>query len=120
LDRCGIQPARLRSDIDQARALPAARRSDMMLTPATCRVVKRASEEEEALGSDSIETEHLLLALIADADNLAARILTRRAYPDLIRELLRGYGGGPTEVIPAASPDGQGNEATPPGSRSDE
>ena len=45
------------------------------LTPRSKRVLERAFAEARKLGSNEIGTEHLLLALIEDSDNVAARII---------------------------------------------
>ncbi len=45
-------------------------------TPRATQCLTRASSEALALGHDYVGTEHLLLAVAADADGLAARVLT--------------------------------------------
>jgi ATP-dependent Clp protease ATP-binding subunit ClpA len=48
----------------------------LMLTPRAKRVVELATDEARLLGSDEIDTEHLLLGLLADGDGIAASVLT--------------------------------------------
>jgi ATP-dependent Clp protease ATP-binding subunit ClpA len=51
--------------------------ADMTLTPRAKRVIDLAYDESRNLNNTFIGTEHLLLALIRDEDNLAARVLTQ-------------------------------------------
>jgi ATP-dependent Clp protease ATP-binding subunit ClpC len=47
------------------------------LTPAAQRSIQLADEEARALGSDTIHTHHLLLGLLAQGDDCAARVLVQ-------------------------------------------
>lgn len=49
---------------------------DMMLSPRAKRVIDLAYDESRQMGSNFIGTEHLLLGLIREADDLAGRVLT--------------------------------------------
>ncbi len=48
---------------------------DRQFSPKVKKVINRSKEEASRLGHDYIGTEHLLLALIAEKDNLAMRVL---------------------------------------------
>ncbi|HMQ60788.1 MAG TPA: ATP-dependent Clp protease ATP-binding subunit [Flavilitoribacter sp.] len=48
---------------------------DRQFSPKVKKVINRSKEEASRLGHDYIGTEHLLLALIAEKDNLAVRVL---------------------------------------------
>ena len=65
-------------------------------TDSARRVVVLAQEEARTLGHNYIGTEHLLLAMFGDADDLAAKILTQLGagyddYRNRIIEKLSGY-----------------------------
>ena len=64
------------------------------------RVVFLAQEEAERLGENYISTEHLLLGLVADRNNVAVRILEQlgvrpgRVRSEIERVIARGDGRG--------------------------
>ena len=60
-------------------------------SPSARRILKRAEEEAEALHTDKVGTEHILMAILKDVDCLAIKILntikganTRKMYVDLL------------------------------------
>lgn len=57
----------------------------VQVTPETALVMKVAGLEAERLGSKSIHTEHLLLALFSENDGVCGRVLARLTQPDKIR-----------------------------------
>ncbi len=76
LDRLGISfddlSARLTTQLTPGNHVPD---GEMRLADASKRVIDRASEEAQQLGSDTIGTEHFLLGLLDDADSPAAETL---------------------------------------------
>src|SRR5205823_3793326 len=72
--------------------------------------VDRAEEEARLLGENYVGTEHLLLGLLHNTDNVAARILDRLGAPlgrirsDIERQVTRGPGvvGQPIQLTPRA------------------
>lgn len=76
LDRMGVSLGRIRSEIEKQAARGDGRLGqDMQLTPRAKRVIDLAHDEAQRLHNNYIGTEHLLLALIREAEGLAARIL---------------------------------------------
>ena len=63
-------------------------------SPSARRILKRAEEEAEALRTDKVGTEHILMAILKDVDCLAIKILntikganTRKMYVDLLNTI---------------------------------
>jgi ATP-dependent Clp protease ATP-binding subunit ClpA len=78
LSRLGISTVRVQSEI--ARMLPRGDtrpNRDMTLTPRGKRVIDLAYEEARELGNNFIDTEHLLLGVVREADGLAGRVLAK-------------------------------------------
>lgn len=77
LERLGIQPDEVRSEVKR-QVVPSKANGgekDIKLTPRAKKVIDLAYEEARRLKNKSISSEHLLLALIAEGENLAARVL---------------------------------------------
>src|SRR5262245_50607049 len=78
LDRIGVSPARIRSEIERQVARGDGRLGqDMQLTPRAKRVIDLAYDEARQLNNNYIGTEHLLLGLIREEQGLAGRVLAK-------------------------------------------
>jgi ATP-dependent Clp protease ATP-binding subunit ClpC len=78
LDRMGVSPGRIRSEIERQVTRGDGRMSqDMQLTPRAKRVIDLAYDEARHLNNNYIGTEHLLLGLIREGEGLAGRVLAR-------------------------------------------
>ena len=79
-------------------------------TPDAKKLLERALREALMLGHNYIGTEHILLAVAADGDLPAARILGRLADPQAVRdEVVRKLSGGAGQAEQAGDP----RQATP-------
>ena len=78
LDRMGIEPGRIRSEIERQVSQGDGRLGqDMQLTPRAKRVIDLAYDEARTLNNNYIGTEHILLGLISEGEGLAGRTLTK-------------------------------------------
>jgi len=78
LDRMGVSPARIRSEVERQVTRGDGRiGQDMQLTPRAKRVIDLAYDEARNLNNNYIGTEHLLLGLIREGEGMAARVLQR-------------------------------------------
>ncbi|WP_214316663.1 ATP-dependent Clp protease ATP-binding subunit [Nonomuraea sediminis] len=75
LQAAGVDLGRLRDRIDQSAAEGTATEPPTTLSPAAKRAILDAQRISRALGSSYIGPEHLLLALAANPDSTAARLL---------------------------------------------
>ncbi len=76
LDRLGISLSRIRSEIERQVARGDSRLGqDMQLTPRAKRIIDLAYDEARQLDNNYIGTEHLLLGLIREGEELAGRTL---------------------------------------------
>ena len=77
--RLKVDTARLKNRIESYLQIQAdeslAPDADIPLSPVTSRILKICILEARMLQSDSVDTEHLLLAILKDGDNLAASVL---------------------------------------------
>ena len=77
--RLNVDTARLKNRIENYLQIQAdeslAPDADIPLSPVTSRILKICILEARLLQSDSVDTEHLLLAILKDGDNLAASVL---------------------------------------------
>ena len=77
--RLKVDTARLKNRIENYLQIQAdeslAPDADIPLSPVTSRILKICILEARMLQSDSVDTEHLLLAILKDGDNLAASVL---------------------------------------------
>jgi len=94
LERMGIGLGALRQRI--FREVPVqegAPAEDMQLTAAAKRAVDSASEEAEALGSETIGTEHILIGIMLQKDCIIAKMLSDDfdLTADRLREEVGGY-----------------------------
>ena len=78
--RLNVDTARLKNRIENYLQIQAdeslAPDADIPLSPVTSRILKICILEARLLQSDSVDTEHLLLAILKDGDNLAASVLS--------------------------------------------
>jgi len=78
LDRLGVSPARIKSEIERQVTRGEGRLGqDMQLTPRAKRVIDLAYDEARQLNNNYIGTEHLLLGLIREGDGMAGRTLAK-------------------------------------------
>ncbi|MFI6629006.1 ATP-dependent Clp protease ATP-binding subunit [Nonomuraea fuscirosea] len=96
LRAAGADPGRLRDGIDAAAGPGQAAEPPTTLSPAAKRAVLDAQRVSRALGSSYIGPEHLLLALAANPDSAAARLLREQGVSanELQQALLSGAGAG--------------------------
>ncbi len=84
----GAPPAKIRMEIEQLVGIGdnLVMLSEAPLTPRVKKVLEHASEEATAAGSESINTEHILLGITAEEEGSAAKILTNLGLTsDIIR-----------------------------------
>ncbi|MEV5890397.1 ATP-dependent Clp protease ATP-binding subunit [Nonomuraea fuscirosea] len=95
LRAAGADPGRLRDGIDAAAGPGQAAEPPTTLSPAAKRAVLDAQRVSRALGSSYIGPEHLLLALAANPDSAAARLLREQGVSanELQQALLPGATG---------------------------
>jgi len=60
----------------------------IQITPAIAQVMEVAGLEAERLGSKSIRTEHMLLAVLGEEGGVCSRILEKLTRPEMIRYIL--------------------------------
>ncbi|WP_043617182.1 ATP-dependent Clp protease ATP-binding subunit [Nonomuraea candida] len=114
LRTAGVDAGRLRDRIDAAAGPGAAAEPPATLSPAAKRAILDAQRISRALRSSYIGPEHLLLALAANPDSIAARLLQEQGVSanELQRALLSGA-AGPGGGGAAAGGDGRGASETP-------
>ncbi|MBP6385430.1 MAG: ATP-dependent Clp protease ATP-binding subunit [Pseudarcicella sp.] len=96
LVQCGINLATLRSEIEENSKSTAMSNSfsikDMNAIPLTRqaeKVLRVTYLEARIFKTDLVETEHLLMAILRDADNIAAQILEKMQVSyDLVKEII--------------------------------
>lgn len=78
LSALGAAPAKIRLEIEQLVGIGdnLVMLSEAPLTPRVKKVLEHASEEAQAVGSELINTEHILLGIIAEEEGVAAKILS--------------------------------------------
>lgn len=91
LEQTGVSVGRIRLELaDQVPHGNEPPRQEMFLTPRAKQVIDLAYEEARLLGSNALDTTHLLLGLIREGDGPAARVLSQvGAELERIREDLR-------------------------------
>ncbi|MEU8395100.1 ATP-dependent Clp protease ATP-binding subunit [Nonomuraea sp. NPDC048892] len=96
LRAAGADPGRLRDGIDAAAGPGQAAEPPTTLSPAAKRAVLDAQRVSRALGASYIGPEHLLLALAANPDSTAARLLREQGVSanELQQAILSGAAGG--------------------------
>lgn len=78
LDRLGVDPERIRAETERQIPQGAGNGQDgLTLTPRAKRCIDLAYQEARNLNDDYIGTEHLLLGLVAEAEGLAGRVLSK-------------------------------------------
>lgn len=78
LSALGATPAKIRLEIEQLVGIGdnLVMLSEAPLTPRVKKVLEHASEEAQAVGGELINTEHILLGIIAEEEGVAAKILS--------------------------------------------
>jgi hypothetical protein len=77
----GTSLVRLRAEVEKLmESGTTSPSSDMTLTETSRRVVQLAYDESHSLGGNSIGTEHLLLGLLREGENLAAKVLAKMGF----------------------------------------
>ncbi len=111
LEDLGVQPHGVRREINaiiEPRPMPTA--GKLGSTPGLKRVLEIAIQEARGLKHEAVGTEHLLLALLAEKDCVAARVLVNLGVNLAVaREVvLLGLGGGADQpVVSEAAPPAQ-------------
>jgi ATP-dependent Clp protease ATP-binding subunit ClpC len=104
LSRAGADPDALAREADALGAAGQPRQEPPALTPAAKRALLDSHQISRALGSTYIGPEHVLLALLANPESPAGRILdAARITPESLERAAmapRGSGGGPGEPPP--------------------
>ena len=75
LENQGVKPENIIDEIDMLVGHEAPIETTLGFTPRTKRVIENAFIESRKLGYSYIGTEHLLIGILREADNIAARIL---------------------------------------------
>ena len=75
LENQGVKPENIIDEIDMLVGHEAPIEATLGFTPRTKRVIENAFIESRKLGYSYIGTEHLLIGILREADNIAARIL---------------------------------------------
>jgi len=94
LERAGVTPDKMRLSICERTGIGSAReKTDQGLTPAVRRIIKSAYDEMQKSGNEIIGTEHLFLAILAERECVASKLL-RDAGVDTahLRKLLMSSG----------------------------
>src|SRR5207249_10284290 len=102
-----VRPDASPSPTPEARGAPGLQQR---FTQLARQALDRAEEEARLLGENYVGTEHLLLGLSHNSDNVASRILDRLGVPlgrirsDIERQVTRGQGveGQPVQLTPRA------------------
>ncbi|MQA09805.1 MAG: AAA domain-containing protein [Pseudonocardiaceae bacterium] len=93
LERAGADPSALQREIEQRSNVGGARATASTLTPAAKRALLDAHRVSRGLGSSYIGPEHLLLALMANPESGAGRILASSGVtPESLRRAVLGDG----------------------------
>jgi ATP-dependent Clp protease ATP-binding subunit ClpC len=113
LEKLGVDPDVVQREVEQVlgsaprsygpgtAAGPAA--GQVYITPRVQRVLTRANEEAQKLKDEYISTEHLLLAMVAERDGAAARILNEHSIThEAILRVLPEIRGGQRVTSPQA------------------
>ncbi|HEX2298049.1 MAG TPA: ATP-dependent Clp protease ATP-binding subunit, partial [Pseudonocardiaceae bacterium] len=103
VSRAGADPDAIAKQTEELRPTRAPRHAPPSLTPATKRALLEAHQIFRAMGSSYIGPEHLLLALSANPESAAGRILhSARVTPESLQEAAAGASRG---VAPPSSGD---------------
>ncbi|MDQ3885577.1 MAG: ATP-dependent Clp protease ATP-binding subunit, partial [Actinomycetota bacterium] len=103
LSRAGADPEALAQEVDALSAAGQPRQEPPALTPAAKRALLDSHQISRALGTTYIGPEHVLLALLANPESPAGRILgAARITPESLERAAMGphRGGGPGEPPP--------------------
>ncbi len=71
-----------------AQTNPRKRARSLQITPEAAQVMRVAGLEAERLGSKSIHTEHMLLAVLGKDNGGSAQVLAKLTRPEMIRHIL--------------------------------
>ena len=91
LENQGVKPENIIDEIDMLVGHEAPIEETLGFTPRTKRVIENAFIESRKLGYSYIGTEHLLIGILREADNIAARILLNLDVniPKLYNEIIK-------------------------------
>ena len=91
LENQGVKPENIIDEIDMLVGHEAPIEETLGFTPRTKRVIENAFIESRKLGYSYIGTEHLLIGILREADNIAARILLDldANIPKLYNEIIK-------------------------------
>jgi ATP-dependent Clp protease ATP-binding subunit ClpC len=96
LSRVGVEPDRVRAQLDELPPRSAAAAGPPSLTPATKRALLDAHQISRALGSTYIGPEHLLFALAVNPESSGGHVLRAlNVTPETLQQAVAGGGGGP-------------------------
>ncbi len=71
-----------------AQTSPKRKARSLQITPEAAQVMRVAGLEAERLGSKSIRTEHMLLAVLSEEGGVCSRVLEKLTRPEMIRHIL--------------------------------
>ncbi|RVU26784.1 ATP-dependent Clp protease ATP-binding subunit [Sandaracinomonas limnophila] len=115
--RSGVSLEQLKQNIENSTVLTskgseAKSLQNIPLTKQAEKVLRLTYLEAKYFKTNLVETDHLLMAILRDEDNVATQILEKyQVYYDLIKEMVEFQGGNPSKSEkPSASMDMEDNE----------
>ena len=108
LENQGVKPENIIDEIDMLVGHEEPIESTLGFTPRTKRVIENAFIESRKFGSNYIGTEHLLIGILREADNIAARILLDLDVniPKLYNEIIKVINEGEDYIQNSGSQTG--------------
>ncbi len=98
----GVEEDKLIEMVNQLIAAPISVKTDEpeVYTPRAKRIIEQSKQEAEALESDEVGTEHILIALLKEQDCIAVRLLNTLSIniPKLYAETLSAMGMEPADI----------------------
>jgi ATP-dependent Clp protease ATP-binding subunit ClpC len=117
LIRSGVSLDQLRQSIEHSTSSTSKSSFDrdsllnIPLTKQAEKVLRLTYLEAKYFKTNLVETDHLLMAILRDEDNVATQILEKyQVYYDLIKEMVEFQAGNGQEISPKASSDTDDNE----------
>ena len=115
--RSGVSLEQLKQNIENSTVLTskgseAKSLQNIPLTKQAEKVLRLTYLEAKYFKTNLVETDHLLMAILRDEDNVATQILEKyQVYYDLIKKMVEFQGGNPTKTDkPSAAMDMEDNE----------
>ena len=110
LQKLNVDPDMVQRELERALESgprsygPALAGGQVYITPRVQRMLTQANEEAQKLNDEYISTEHLLLAVVAERDGAAARVLNEHGVSTTITRVLPDIRGGQRVTSPQAEP----------------